>query len=197
MLNRVTLMGRLTRDPELRRTQNGTSVCSFSIACGRDFKDAAGEEATDFFDIVAWRTTAEFVCKYFGKGRMIVVDGTLQTRKWQDKNGNNRVSVEVLANSCYFGDSKPNDGSGQSGGYGAPAQQGYGAPPPTRGAPQGYGAPQGGQYGGYPPQGIYQPPPAQPPAYGRGNAPQQGYATPPVGQQGQFHEIEEDGELPF
>ena len=115
---------------------------------------------------------------------MIVVDGTLQTRKWQDKNGNNRVSVEVLANSCCFGDSKPNDGSGQSGGYGASAQQSYGAP-------------QGGQYGGYPPQGIYPPPPAQPPAYGRGNAPQQGYATPPVGQQGQFHEIEEDDELPF
>lgn len=180
MLNRVTLMGRLTRDPELRRTQSGVSVCSFSIAADRDYTGQDGEKTTDFFDIVAWRSTAEFICKYFSKGRMIVVDGQLQTRKWKDKDGNNRTSVETVANSCYFGDSRPNDGSGQQGGYGAPPPQ--------------YGAPQGSYGGGYPPQGYSQQPAAYPQNYGQGYPPQQGYAAPG---QTQFQEIEEDGELPF
>lgn len=171
MLNRVTVMGRLTRDPELRRTQSGTSVTSFSVAVERNYKGENGEKTTDFFDVVAWRTTAEFVCKYFGKGRMIVVDGQLQSRKWTDKNGNNRTSVEILADNCYFGDSK-SDGSQQSS-YGAPQQSGY---------------------GGYPSQGYSQQAPAQQPAYGQGYAPQQGYGTPAPGG---FEEIEDDGELPF
>ena len=113
MLNNVSLMGRLTRDPELRQTQSGIAVASFSLAVERDFKPQDGEREVDFFDIVAWRSTAEFVNKYFSKGRMAVVDGRLQSRKWQDKNGNNRVSIEVVADSVYFGDSKKDgDGSG-------------------------------------------------------------------------------------
>lgn len=106
MLNRVTIMGRLGRDPELRRTQSGVSVTSFSIACDRDFKSQSGEKETDWIDIVAWRGTAEFVSKYFTKGRMVIVDGRLQTRGWTDKEGNKRTAVEVVAESVYFGDSQ-------------------------------------------------------------------------------------------
>ena len=87
MLNKIFIMGRLTRDPELRRTQSGTAVCSFSVAVDRDFKSQSGEKETDFIDVVAWRQTGEFVSKYFTKGRMIVVSGSLQSRKWQDRNG--------------------------------------------------------------------------------------------------------------
>ena len=97
MLNRIVLMGRLTRDPELRRTQSGTAVVSFSIACDRDYAAQGAERETDFIDIVAWRGTAEFVEKYFSKGRMIVVGGRLQIRNWQDKDGNKRRSAEVVA----------------------------------------------------------------------------------------------------
>jgi single-strand DNA-binding protein len=104
-------MGRLTKDPELRQTQNGTPVTSFSIAVNRDFKNGNGERETDFVDIVAWRHTAEFACKYFSKGRMIVVDGRLQFRDWTDKNGNKRRSAEILADSLYFGDSKKDSGN--------------------------------------------------------------------------------------
>lgn len=106
MLNRIILMGRLTRDPELRHTQSGTAVASFSLAVDRDFKDQSGEKETDFIDIVAWRGTGEFVKKYFTKGRMAVVDGRLQVRTWVDNDGNNRRSYEVVAASVYFGDSK-------------------------------------------------------------------------------------------
>lgn len=107
MLNHIVIMGRLTRDLELRRTQSGTAVTSFSIACDRDFKDKdSGERQTDFIDVVAWRTTAEYVCKYFSKGRMAVVEGRLQIRDWTDKDGGKRKSAEILANSVYFGDSK-------------------------------------------------------------------------------------------
>lgn len=114
MLNHITIMGRLTRDPELRRTGSGTSVASFCLAVDRDFspKDG-GERETDFIDCVAWRQTGEFVSKYFTKGRMAVVDGRLQIRKWQDKEGNNRYSAEVIAEHVYFGDSKK-DASGPS-----------------------------------------------------------------------------------
>lgn len=109
MLNHITLMGRLVRDPELRRTQSGIAVCSFSIACERDYKDASGDKQTDFIDIVAWRNTAEFVGKYFTKGRMAVVDGRLQLRDWTDREGNKRRSAEILANNINFGDSRPRD----------------------------------------------------------------------------------------
>lgn len=112
MLNRIQLMGRLTRDPELRQTQSGTAVASFSLAVERDFKDKnSGERITDFIDCTAWRQTAEFVSKYFAKGRMAVVDGRLQMRDWTDKEGNKRRSAEVLVGSIYFGDS-PSDGGG-------------------------------------------------------------------------------------
>ena len=110
MLNEVILMGRLTRDPELRRTGNGTAVASFSLAVDRDFKGQDGERETDFIDIVAWRGTAEFVSKYFTKGRMAVVKGRLQVRDWTDKDGAKRRSTEVLAESVYFGDSRRSEG---------------------------------------------------------------------------------------
>ena len=106
MLNKIILMGRLTRDPELRRTESGTAVCSFSIAVDRDFKSKNGEKETDFIDIVAWRSTAEFVSKYFTKGRMAVVSGRLQIRGWTDKDGSKRRTAEVNADHVYFGDSK-------------------------------------------------------------------------------------------
>lgn len=125
MLNRIVLMGRLTRDPELRRTGSGTAVSSFSIAVDRDFKGQGGEKETDFIDIVAWRNTAEFVSKYFTKGRMAVVEGRLQIRDWKDKEGNNRRSAEVVADNVYFGDSK-RDGDAAGGSYtgGQTAQNG-------------------------------------------------------------------------
>ena len=140
MLNRIVIMGRLTRDPELRRTQNGTAVTSFSVAVDRDFKSReSGEKATDFIDVVAWRQTAEFVCQYFTKGRMAVVEGRLQIRDWKDKDGNNRRSAEVVADNIYFGDSK-RDSAGDMGGYSAPA---YTAPA------GGYSAPVGGGSSGF------------------------------------------------
>ena len=119
MLNKIFIMGRLTRDPELRRTQSGTAVTSFSLAVDRDFKSQSGEKETDFIDVVAWRSTAEFVSKYFTKGR----------------EGNNRRSAEVVADNVYFGDSKRD---------GAPAGGSFSAPP-AYGAPTGgYTAPVGG-----------------------------------------------------
>lgn len=120
MLNHITLMGRLTRDPELRRTQSGTAVTSFTLAVDRDFKSQSGEKETDFIDIVAWRSTAEFVSKYFSKGRMAVVEGRLQIRDWTDKDGGKRRSAEVVADNVYFGDSK-RDGGDSSGYSAAPA----------------------------------------------------------------------------
>ena len=99
-------MGRLTIDPELRRTGSGTAVTSFSLACDRDFKSQSGEKETDFIDVVAWKNTAEFVSKYFSKGRMAVVDGRLQIRDWTDKDGGKRRSAEVIAENVYFADSK-------------------------------------------------------------------------------------------
>lgn len=120
MLNKIILMGRLTRDPELRRTGSGTAVTSFSLAVDRDFKSQSGEKETDFIDIVAWRSTAEFVSKYFTKGRMAVVEGRLQIRDWTDKDGGKRRSAEVVADNVYFGDSK-RDGGDSSGYSAAPA----------------------------------------------------------------------------
>ena len=137
MLNKIFIMGRLTRDPELRRTQSGTAVTSFSLAVERDFKTQGGEKETDFIDVVAWRNTAEFVAKYFTKGRMAVVEGRLQIRSWQDKDGNNRRTAEVVADNVYFGDSK-RDGAERSGDYNNYSVPAYGAPA------GGYAAPMGG-----------------------------------------------------
>ena len=153
MLNHITIMGRLTRDPELRRTGSGVAVASFSVAVDRDFGGRdGGEKETDFIDCVAWRQTGEFVSKYFTKGRMIVVSGRLQIRSWTDKDGNKRRTAEVVADNVYFGDSKRDEGGSSYGGntYGGNAYGGnsygnnnyggnsYNAPAPSYG---GYSAP--------------------------------------------------------
>ena len=145
MLNKIFIMGRLTRDPELRRTQSGTPVTSFSLAVDRDFKSQSGEKETDFIDVVAWRQTAEFVARYFTKGRMAVVEGRLQIRDWQDRDGNKRRSAEVVADNVYFGDSKRDSADGgsfnQSQGYAQsfnqvpPQQPAYQAPQNVSAAP--------------------------------------------------------------
>ena len=107
MLNHIVIMGRLVRDPELRKTQSGVSVCSLTVACDRDFADkATGERECDFIDVVTWRGTADFVSKHFSKGRMVIVSGRLQTRKWTDNDGNKRTAYEIQADNVYFGESK-------------------------------------------------------------------------------------------
>ena len=129
MLNHIVVMGRLTHDPELRKTASGVSVASFSVAVDRDFSQQDGKKETDFLDVVAWRNTAEFAAKYFTKGRMAVVSGRLQIRNWEDKEGNKRRTAEILAENIYFGDGgsasaptqagsfTPNFGSAQPGGF--------------------------------------------------------------------------------
>ena len=172
-------MGRLTRDPELRRTQNGTAVASFTLAVDRDFKDKqSGEKTTDFIDIVAWRQTGEFVHRYFSKGRMAVVEGRLQMRDWTDKDGNKRRAAEVIADSVYFGDSKRDAesaggySSGYTGGYQAAPSGGYNT------APSGYSAAPVGGISGY-------------------SAPAPNGYSAPVGTD-HFAELsDDDGELPF
>ena len=135
MLNHITIMGRLTRDPELRRTGSGIAVASFTVAVDRDFGGRdGGERETDFIDCVAWRNTGEFVSKYFTKGSMIVVSGRLQIRSWTDKDGNKRRTAEVVADNVYFGESRrSNEGNSSYGGnayggnsYAAPAAPAYG-----------------------------------------------------------------------
>ena len=149
MLNHITIMGRLTRDPELRRTGSGIAVASFTVAVDRDFGGRdGGEKETDFIDCVAWRQTGEFVSKYFTKGRMIVVSGRLQIRSWTDKDGNKRRTAEVVADNVYFGESKRNSEGGNAyggntyggGSYGNNNYGGnaYNAPAPSYG---GYSAP--------------------------------------------------------
>ena len=142
MLNHITIMGRLTREPELRRTGSGIAVASFTVAVDRDFSGRdGGERETDFIDCVAWRQTGEFVSKYFTKGSMIVVSGRLQIRNWTDKDGNKRRSAEVVADNCYFGESKRNSEGNAYGGntYGGNSYGGgYSAPAPSYG---GYSAP--------------------------------------------------------
>ena len=149
MLNHITIMGRLTRDPELRRTGSGIAVASFTVAVDRDFGGRdGGERETDFIDCVAWRQTGEFVSKYFTKGSMIVVSGRLQIRNWNDKEGNKRRSAEVVADNVYFGESKrSSEGNSSYGGnsyggnsYGNTNYGGnsYNAPAPSYG---GYSAP--------------------------------------------------------
>lgn len=142
MLNHIVIMGRLARDPELRRTGSGVAVASFTVACERDFGQD-GKKETDFIDCVAWRQTGEFVSKYFRKGNMIVVSGRLQIRGWVDKAGNNRKSAEVVADNCYFGNTKreaSEAGSSQGDSYGGGyADSGY---PETEAMLRSYGAPQ-------------------------------------------------------
>lgn len=145
MLNHIVLMGRLTRDPELRRTASGIAVASFSLAVDRDYGSnrETGEKETDFIDIVAWRSTAEFVSKYFSKGRMAVVSGRLQIRSWTDKEGNKRRSAEVVADNVYFGDSKRDsqtDG-GYSQSYGGGNRGGYQSAAPAYQQPAAQAAP--------------------------------------------------------
>ena len=130
MLNHITIMGRLTRDPELRRTGSGVAVASFTVAVDRDFGGRdGGEKETDFIDCVAWQQTGEFVSKYFTKGRMAVVSGRLQIRSWTDKDGNKRRTAEVVADNVYFGDSRrEGDNVGGFAAPAAPAFGGYSAP---------------------------------------------------------------------
>ncbi len=142
MLNHIVIMGRLARDPELRRTQSGVPVASFRLAVDRDFKDKnTGERGTDWIDVVAWRATGEFVSRYFTKGRMAVVEGRLQMRDWTDKEGNKRTTAEVVADNVYFGDSRRDgDGGGYSPSYSG-GQSSYSAPSPRSDPFGGYGAP--------------------------------------------------------
>ena len=182
MLNHIVIMGRLTRDPELRRTGSGVAVASFTVAVDREFggKDGA-EKETDFIDCVAWRATGEFVSKYFRKGSMIVVSGRLQIRQWTDKEGNKRRSAEVVADSCYFGESKRDNAGGQAGSYQQPADPnyGYGAP-----AAPAYAQPAAPNYG-------------QPPAPGYGQPAYGGYAAP-GGRSSEFAMLDDDdAQLPF
>lgn len=121
MLNHIDLMGYLTRDPELRRTGTGKPVASFTLACERDYSGPDGSRETDFIDIVAWNSTADFVSKFFTKGRKAAVSGRLQIRNWMDKDGNKRKSAEIIADHVYFADSKKQDATDQTG-YPAPPQ---------------------------------------------------------------------------
>ena len=142
MLNHITIMGRLTRDPELRRTGSGVAVASFTVAVDRDFSGRdGGERETDFIDCVAWRQTGEFVSKYFTKGSMMVVSGRLQIRNWNDKDGNKRRTAEVVADNCYFGESKRNSDSGNAYGGNTYGGNSYGG--------NSYSAPAAPSFGGY------------------------------------------------
>lgn len=135
MLNVVAIMGRLVADPELRTTQSGTEVCSFRIACDRSFVRQGEQRQADFIDIVAWRNQASFVSKYFRKGSLIAVEGSIQTRKYEDKNGNKRVAVEVVANNINFAGSKNSNSGGNSDYQNASSDTSYDAaePSPTGG----------------------------------------------------------------
>ena len=153
MLNHIVIMGRLTRDPELRRTGSGIAVASFTVAVDRDFGGRdGGERETDFIDCVAWRQTGEFVSKYFTKGSMAVVSGRLQIRGWTDKDGNKRRSAEVVADNVYFGESKRSSDQQRSGSY--DSAPGYGSAPSYGSAPA---AP---NYGSAPSYGSYSAPSA-------------------------------------
>ena len=171
-------MGRLTRDPELRRTGSGIAVTSFTLAVDRDYADKqTKEKETDFIDVTAWRQTGEYAAKYFTKGRMAVVSGRLQIRKWTDKDGNKRYTAEVVAENVYFGDSKP---SGQQPAQAGPAGGGYGYSAPAGG--NGYAAPVNGNDYSAPQQA------AQPNA-----GSYSGYDTP----RSDFAMLDDDAQLPF
>ena len=127
MLNVIAIMGRLSRDPELRQTTTGKNVASFTIACSRGRKDANGKDLVDWIPVVAWEHTAEFVCKYFEKGSLIAIDGRLQSRTYKDRDGNNRTAIEIVANNANFAGSKRTDGGSNSvptgGSYNEPTVQ--------------------------------------------------------------------------
>ena len=178
MLNHITIMGRLTRDPELRYTRAQTPVASFTLAVDRDFTNDQGERGTDFIDCLAWRHTGEFVSKYFSKGSMAVVAGRLQIREWTDRDGNKRRTAEVVAENVYFGENKRKDE-----GRAAPQQPSY----TPNGTTYGYG-----QNSGYrPAQGGYN---SQYPAAGADTYGGSGYSRP----QSAFADLEDDdGDLPF
>lgn len=124
MLNVIAIMGRLSRDPELRQTTTGKNVASFTIACSRGRKDANGKDLVDWIPVVAWEHTAEFVCKYFEKGSMIAIDGRLQSRAYKDRDGNNRTAIEIVANNANFAGSKSTGGGSNS----VPASGSYNEP---------------------------------------------------------------------
>ncbi len=173
MLNHITIMGRLTRDPELRYTQSKIPVASFTLAVDRDYGSRdGGERQTDFIDIVAWRQTAEFVSKYFTKGSMVAVSGRLQMRDWTDRDSNKRRSAEVVAENVYFGESKRRDG----GDYSRPAEPRYN-----------YGDNRS-QYGGYQQPAAASADPQSSDAYD---------SSPDYGVQTQFSDYQDDGDLPF
>lgn len=200
MLNVAIIMGRLTRDPELRRTNSGKPVASFTVAVDRDYAPEGQERETDFIDCVAWNGTAEFVSKYFKKGSMIVVNGRLQLRNLTDKDGNKRKSAEILAANAYFGDSKRS----QEGNNPAHNQNAY---PGSTGNPTGYQNQPPQNYSGYPqyPQQGYGQPAPNTQNYnqqGFGGYSQGGYNAPgyqpPYPPQGSFAPMEDDdGQLPF
>lgn len=127
MLNVIAIMGRLSRDPELRQTTTGKNVASFTIACSRGRKDANGKDLVDWIPVVAWEHTAEFVCRYFEKGSLIAIDGRLQSRTYKDRDGNNRTAIEIVANNANFAGSKRTDGGSNSvptgGSYNEPTVQ--------------------------------------------------------------------------
>ena len=176
MLNKIFLQGRLVNDPELRHTQSGVAVATFRVAVDRDFKDReTGEKKADFINVVAWRGTAEFVSRYFTKGRMAVIEGRLQNREYTDRDGNRRFYTDVAADNIYFGDSKRDNDGYAPRGYDAP-QGGYGQPAGGYGQPGGdYSAPSAGSY-----------------------APQTGAGYPTAPAVDQFADItDDDGELPF
>ena len=181
MLNHIVIMGRLTRDPELRRTGSGTAVASFSVAVERDFgKNENGEKETDFIDCIAWRQTGEFVSKYFTKGRMIVVSGRLQVRSWTDKDGNKRRTAEVVADNVYFGDSKRDSDGGSAYGGNTYGGNAYGG--------NNYG---GNNYGGNPYGGYAAPAAPAAPSFG-------GYSAPAAAPVSDFAMLEDDdAQLPF
>ena len=180
MLNHITIMGRLTRDPELRRTGSGTAVASFSVAVDRDFgKNENGEKETDFIDCVAWRNTAEYISKYASKGRMVVVSGRLQIRGWTDKDGNKRRSAEVVADNVYFADSKRDSDGGNAYGGNTYGGNAYG------------GNNYGGNYGGNNYGGYAAPAAPAAPSYG-------GYSAPAAAPASDFAMLEDDdAQLPF
>ena len=203
MLNNLTIMGRIVADPEVKSVGNNVPVANFRIAVDSDFKDASGNKKTAFLSCQAWRNTANYIGKYFTKGRMIVIQGHLDVNEWE-KDGRKNSQVIIIVDNAYFGDSKKDDGN--QGSYGAPApQQGGYAPAPGYGAPSapqygasGYGAPAAPQFGApAPQQGGYAPAPG----YGAPAAPQYGapggWATP-NGQSGDFVMLtDDDAQLPF
>lgn len=141
-MNRVIMMGRLVNDPELKTVPSGVSVCRFRIAVDRNYQKKGEEKKSDFFNVIAWRGTAEFISRFFGKGRMILIDGEMQVSQFTDKNGNPATWYEIVVDNAYFTGEKVNSQSGPNGGYAPSSNPGYGEPPPEYNS---YSAPSGGE----------------------------------------------------